>query len=255
MLPVKVNSLGRTRRTALVGAMCVGLAAGATVLTGCSEKDPDAGTNGLGKLSAAKIQSKATKAAAGASTVRLTGSVVTDGETFKLDMRLKDDGGSGKVTSKNETFSLLRVGEHLYLKADASFWSHQKGNEPTQADNAAGQKLDGMYVKVPQGDPSYKQLTTFTDKDLLLNGLLTLHGKVATGERGTMNGLRTITLSGDKGAGGTLEVALEGKPYPMLLERAGDAGSLELTDWNKSFDLREPGKDETVDYGQQLPTS
>ncbi|MGW0735065.1 hypothetical protein [Streptomyces sp. NPDC002851] len=251
-------ALGRARRTALASAVCAGIVAGMTGLTGCgggsTEKNPDAGTNGIGKLTAAKIQDEAQQAARSASSVRLAGSVVSKGATYKLDMRLTGDGGSGEVTSKDRTFELLRIGGHLYLKADGRFWASQ-GGEGGKADQAAAGKLDGKFVKVPQGDPSYKQLSGFTDKDLLLEGLLTLHGKASTGARGKVDGKRTIKISGDKGAGGTLDVSLEGKPYPLRLARAGDAGVLHLTDWDKDFDLEEPPKSDTVDYGKQLPTS
>ncbi|WP_431313356.1 hypothetical protein [Streptomyces antnestii] len=243
----------RTRGIALVGLMCVGLSA-----CGGGE-DPDAGTNGLGKLTAPKIQSRTVKAAQGAKAVRLSGTVVSNGHSYKIDMRLKDEGGTGSVTTAGRTFQLLRVSEHLFLKADAGFWTHQdaKGSGATsQAGTAAAaDKLDGKYVKVPVGDPAYKRLSGFTVKGALLDGLLTLHGKVAKGDRGSAGGLRTVELTGDKGAGGTLDVSLEGSPYPLRLERAGGAGTLQLSDWGKDFTLREPAGSETVDYGAQLPES
>ncbi|RII16162.1 hypothetical protein DSC45_16365 [Streptomyces sp. YIM 130001] len=225
-------------------------------LAGCSdgEEDPDAGTNGVGKLSAARIQSKSRKAATAADSVRLSGSVVSKGATYKLDMQLTGDGGSGEVRSASRTFQLLRVGEQLYLKADADFWTSGKESGGKSDDAAAG-KLDGKFVKVPKGDQSYRQLSGFTDKKLLLDGLLTLHGKLDKGERGKTAGRRTIELTGDKGAGGTLDVSLDGPPYPVMLERAGGAGVLKLADWGKEFKVEPPSKGETVDYGQQLPSS
>lgn len=239
--------------------MCAGLVAAATSLTGCSSgEDPDAGTNGVGKLSAAKIQGKAGRAADAASAVRLSGTVVSKNHTYTLDMRLKGEGGTGSVTSKGQTFQLLRIGEELYLKAGSEFWTHDSGKtdgKPGQSDETAAAKLDGKYVKVPEGDPAYQQLSGFTDKDKLLDGMLTLHGTLAKGDRGTTGRLRSIKITGDEGAGGTLSVSLEGKPYPLRLERGGHAGTLKLTDWNKDFPLQEPGKDEMVDYGKQLPTS
>ncbi|MEV6753793.1 hypothetical protein [Streptomyces sp. NPDC051214] len=249
----------RIRKTALVSAMCAGLVLGVTGLTGCSsEEDPDAGTNGIGKLSAAKIQSKSRAAADAAPAVRLSGTLVSKGHTYKLDMRLKDEGGSGSVTSKGETFQLLRIGKQLFLMADSSFWTHEDakgGEKPGKADEGAAAKLDGKYVKVPEEDASYEQLSGFTDKDLLLEGMLTLHGALATGERGTTSGNPSIKITGDKGAGGTLDVSLKGKPYPLRLQRAGDAGTLRLSDWGRDFTLQEPAKDEMVDYGEQLPDS
>ncbi|ELS56279.1 putative Lipoprotein [Streptomyces viridochromogenes Tue57] len=231
--------------------MCVLVVSG-TGLTGCSE-DPDEGTNGVGRLPAAEIQRKTRTAADSADAVRLSGNVVTSGRTYRLDMRLKSDGATGSVTSQGSTFQLLRVGEQLYLKADAGFWSDADGEGGTGA--AAADKLDGKYVKVPQGDPSYKKFSGFTDKDVLLDGLLTLHGTLATDGHHEQAGTRTIRITGDAGSGGTLDVSLEGTPYPLRLTRAGGGGTLTFSAWGADFALEKPAKDETVDYGRQLPTS
>ncbi|WFB11586.1 hypothetical protein LRS74_11220 [Streptomyces sp. LX-29] len=236
--------------------MCAALT---VALAGCGGdgegKDPDAGTNGVGKLPATKIESKARKAAGGAGSVHLSGTLVSKGRTFTLDMRLKGNGGTGQVSSQGGTFELLRVGQDLYLKADAGFWAHQEAGKPSEADTAAARKLDGKYVKVPVGDPSYEQLSGFTDKGLLLDGLLGLHGTITVGDRGTVGGVRTIRISGGAGSGGSLDVSLEGAPYPLRLRRAGDAGVITLNDWNRDFTLAAPEKTQVVDYGQQIPAS
>ncbi|MFG2788611.1 hypothetical protein [Streptomyces sp. NPDC048419] len=245
-----VIALGRTRRTTLLGAMCALVVAGTGVLAGCSD-DPDAGTNGVGKLPAAKIESKTRAAAAAAEAVHLSGDVVTNGRTYKLDMRLKSEGATGSVTSNGVAFGLLRIGEQLYLKAGAGFWNHADGN----TGKASASKLDGKYVKVPQRDPAYKKFSGFTDMDVLLGGLLTLHGPLATDGHHEQSGTRTIRITGDKGSGGTLDVSLQGKPYPLRLERAGGAGTIAFSSWGEDFALNEPKKTETVDYGKQLPTS
>ncbi|TPQ16072.1 hypothetical protein [Streptomyces sporangiiformans] len=246
---------GRTPRAALLSAMCALIVTG-TGLTGCGGEDPNAGTNGVGKLPADEIQARTAKAAGAADAVRLSGSVVSNGRTYKLDMRLKSNGGTGSVTSKNMDFRLLRVGEHLFLKADKAFWDHEEGKGGAgHGDTEAADKLGGMYVKVPKGDPAYQRFSGFTDKNVLLEGLLTLHGTLATDGHHEQSGIRTIRITGDKGSGGTLDVSLEGRPYPLRLARAGGAGTLRLTEWGKDFTLEEPEKDEVVDYGKQLPTS
>ncbi|AYL38077.1 hypothetical protein [Streptomyces fungicidicus] len=250
MIPI---SPGRSRRVALAGAVCALLVTG-TALTGCSE-DPNEGTNGVGRLSADQIQDRAQKAAGSVGAVRLHGTVVTSGRTYTLDMRLKEDGGIGSVTTKGETFRLVRVDDQLYLKAGASFWGHEDGKDDGKADAAAADKLAEKYVKVPQGDPSYKKFIGFTDKDVLLGGLLTLHGKLATDGHHEQSGVRTIRVTGDEGSGGTLDVSLEGKPYPVRLVRAGKAGTLTFSSWGTDFPVEKPAKDDTLDYGQQLPAS
>ncbi|MFD8638971.1 hypothetical protein ACFV14_01545 [Streptomyces zaomyceticus] len=233
-------------------ALCAGLAVGTTA---CAA-DPDEGTNGVGRLSAPEIEGKARSAADTAKAVRLSGTLVSKGGTFKLNMRLRQDGASGSVTTKNSTFELLRVGDALYLKADAGFWTHDSkgGATPSKADAEAADKLDDMYVKVPQGDPSYKQLRGFTDMGPLLGGLIGLHGEKVKGDRDQIGGVRTIKVKGGAdGEGGTLDVALVGSPYPLQFARGGGGGVVVLSEWNKDFLLNEPSKEEILDYGKQLP--
>ncbi|WP_443073449.1 hypothetical protein [Streptomyces sp. NBC_01429] len=249
-------SSDRARRAVLPVAICLGLAVG---LTACGE-DPDEGTNGVGKLSAAEIDKKARTAAGTAGAVRLAGTLVSGGEAYKLNMRLKENGALGSVVSKNSTFQLLRIEDALYLKADAGFWSHADDGAggkatatPSASDSEAAGKLGDKYVKVPEEDPAYKQLTGFTDMKVLLGGILSLHGELNKGARDRIGGVRTIKISGSEGDGGTLDISLEGTPYPVRLERAGNAGTLTLADWGKDFELEAPSKGQTVDYGSRLP--
>ncbi|MFG3350019.1 hypothetical protein ACGF1Z_33760 [Streptomyces sp. NPDC048018] len=263
----------RIRRAVLPLALCAGLM---TSLTACAS-DPDEGTNGVGKLDAMAIEKKAQSAADAAKAVRLSGTLVSKGGTYKLNMRLKQDGASGSVTIKNSTFELLRVGDELFLKADAAFWEHEDptSGEPSDAPSSgsgsgsgsssesggdsdsgseAADKLDDKYVKVPQDDPSYKQLRGFTDMDLLLDGLIGLHGDVAKGDYDRIGGVRTINVrGGEDGEGGSLDVSLEGTPFPVRFARGGGAGVVVLSEWDRDFPLAEPAKGQTVDYGKQLP--
>lgn len=254
MTLLEASSLRRVRRAALVRSGTAGavlLVAGA-VLTACSS-DPDANTNGEGKLPAPQIQKDTRTAAKAASAVRLSGTVVSKGGTYRLDMRLKSNGGMGSVTNKGSTFQLLRIGDRLFLKANATWWKSRGGKGG--ADSTAAAKLAGKYVKVPKGDASYDQLCGFTKKDVLLDGLLTLHGTLDKGEHHKTDGIRTIEITGDDGAGGTLDVSLENSPFPIRLQRAGGAGTLTFSEWGKQFALKEPGSGEMVDYGKALPTS
>ncbi|CAL9521936.1 hypothetical protein [Streptomyces sp. enrichment culture] len=259
----------RIRRVALPVALCVGLAA---ALSACAE-DPDEGTNGVGRLPANEIEKKARAAADDAVSVRLAGSLVSKSGTYRLNMRLKAQGATGSVTTRTSTFELLRVGDALFLKAGAAFWRHAEGSakpggssgssessgpsgssKSPEPDIDVAEKLDGKYVKVPQDDPSYKQLRGFTEMNVLLKGLLELHGEVRKGDRDKVGGVRTIeVVGGQHGEGGTLDVALEGTPFPLQFARGGGGGVVALSDWNKDFPLVEPEKEDILDYGRQLP--
>ncbi|WP_411083145.1 hypothetical protein [Streptomyces sp. cmx-18-6] len=241
------------RRIALVFVLCGGLVAG---LTACgADEDPDKGTNGVAKLPAEQIEEKTRAAADSADTVRLAGTLVSKGGTYMLNMKLSAKGGTGSVSSKKQSFVLLRIEDELFLKADADFWIHEEGGKAGPSDQEAAEKLGGKYVKVPQDDPTYRQLRGFTDKKVLLDGLLALHGTVTKGDRGTVAGHRTIQLLGGKGEGGALDVSLENKPYPVRVARAGGGGTVSLADWGRPFPLEAPKGDDTVDYGGQLPKS
>lgn len=250
MTPLRPSE--RVRRAALPVALCTGLA---VALTACA--DPDKGTNGVGKLSATEIEHRAQTAVNGATAVRLTGALVTRGQTYKLDMRLKKSGAMGSVTAKTSTFELLRVDDALFLKASAGFWDQASGGAgptPGESSGEVADKLGDKYVKVPENDPSYKQLRGFTDMHALLDGLLTLGGAPAKGDRGRIGGSRTIEVSGGAdGKGGTLDVSLDGTPFPLRLVRGGGAGTLTLEDWGKDFTLKAPTKDQMVDYGSKIP--
>ncbi|NYE42787.1 hypothetical protein [Streptomyces fulvorobeus] len=240
------------RRAALAVVLCAGLTA---ALTACAGEDPDKGTNGVGRLDAAGIDKKTRAAADAADAVRLAGTLVSKGGTYRLDMQLNAQGGTGSVTSRENTFELLRVGDELFLKADAGFWNPETDGEGEESDQAAADKLQGKYVKVPQGDPTYRQLRGFTDKKILLDGLLTLQGKVNKGDRTKVAGVPTVRIMGGKGEGGALDVSLKGTPYPVRVARGGGGGTVTLADWGRPFTLEPPSEDETVDYGGQLPES
>ncbi|MCX5399562.1 hypothetical protein [Streptomyces sp. NBC_00102] len=242
----------RARRTALAVALGAGLALG---LTGCVGDDPDKGTNGIGKLSATEIDTRARAAADAAEAVHLAGTLISKDGSYTLDMRLNADGGTGSVTSKENTFAVLRVGDDLYLKADAAFWSTEQDAQNGDGDAEAAKKLDGKYVKVPEDDPTYKRLRGFTEKDTLLDGLLSLHGTVNKGDRDKVTGVPVIQILGGKGEGGALDVSLKGTPYPVRVARGGGGGTVTLADWGRSFELAAPPQDDTVDYGGQLPKS
>lgn len=246
----------RRRRTAApAGALCAALS---LLLTGCGAADE--GTNGVSELSAGTIEKKARAAAGAADSVRLSGTVVSKGQAYRLEMRLKRSGGIGEVSTRGgNNFQLLRVKDALYLKASSEFWIQQEqgadADSPSKADRAAAKKLQGKYVKVPQGDSAYDQLSSFTRMRVLLDGLLTMKGERERGESTTVDGVPAVRVGADGGRGGTLYVSLNGTPYPLRMERGGGAGTVELDDWNKKFALRAPKDGQVVDYGKKISAS
>lgn len=242
-------------RTRIGSLVSTGIVLAGALLTGCGGgKDPDAGTNKVGKLPPERIEARTRAAAESAKAVRMSGTVVSKGTTFRIDMRLKETGGVGEVTQGDSTFEVLRVGKDLYLKADEEFYRTRHGDADPSGGEAAD-KLEGKYVKVPTDDPSYKTLSAFTDLRVLLDGFFVLDGELEKGERDEVNGVRTITITADEGKGGSVAVSLENTPYPLRYKRAGGGGTLELTDYNKDFTLKAPDEKHIVDYGEEITDS
>ncbi|MDT0265465.1 hypothetical protein RM844_04060 [Streptomyces sp. DSM 44915] len=231
------------------------LAAGLTLplaATGCGgpEEEPPPETNGMEALPPEDIEARAREAAIAAATVRLSGTVVAEGRSYRLDMRIGPDGGVGQVSEDGATFELLRIDDQMYLRADADFWATEGLPEELESDPT--QKLDGKYVLVAPDDPAYVELAGFTEKESLLEALLALDGERTVGEESEVDGTPTIQLEAAGGAGGVMDVSLDGVPFPLRLHRGGDAGDLLLSDWDQEFSLVAPAEDEIVDYGDEV---
>lgn len=250
----RVTASGTVWYRIVVGALCGGLVA---MLAACGA-DPDEGTNGMGELAPEAIERRAHQVAEKATAVRLTGRVTARAQTYRFDVRLNEDGCVGEVSTDGSTFELLRVGRDLYLRAGVAFWRSQAdrgGVDPKVLEELKthpAEKLDGKYVKVAPDDPAYAELSGFTDKASLLDGLLAMEGEREVGEYGQLGGVRTIQVVADDGAGGAMDVALTGPPYPLRLQRGGLAGEVTLGDWNEEFALRAPKDDQVVDYGDGI---
>jgi len=228
-------------------------------VAGCGTSDD--GSNGVAGLPAPKIAAKARAAAERADAVRLSGDVAGKGRAYRIQMRLKPGGGVGRVSVRGgSSYALLRVGKDLYLKADAGFWNrrHSSGRSGSGRSggggNAAG-KLRGKYVKVPPGDPAYRELRGLTDMRALLSGLLTLHGKQRTEGRAEIGGAKSVRVRAGGADGGGMAVALDGTPYPLRVERGADAGTVELSHWGEDFALHAPERSQVVDYGGKIAGS
>lgn len=245
----------RTRRLEAAGVGCAALTA---ALAGCGASDE--GTNGVADLPAPKIAAKARKAAGRADAVRLSGDVAGKGHAYRIRMRLKPGGGTGRVSVRGgSSFALLRVDKELYLKAGADFWaSRQKQKESDSSKHGgrtAARTLRGKYVKVPASDPAYEELRGLTDMRALLAGLLSTHGTPRTDGRGEVDGAKSVSVRTGGSGGRSLAVALDGRPYPLRVERGGGAGTVELSHWGEDFALHSPERSQVVDYGRKIAGS
>jgi hypothetical protein len=237
--------------------LLVSLAVMVMVITGCgSGPDSPAGTattaralapNGVEKLSAAGIVAKARQAAVHASAVRVMGDITDEGQRIKFDMQLlADRGGTGTLTVRGGSVRITRIGQRVYLKGSTAFWTAVGGT-------AAAQLFAGKWLKTSTSEPDTASLVSFTDIDALMTGLFkdTRNNALRKGREQRTGGYRAITVTMTGADGGTLFVALDGKPYPLRIEAlpgAKEPGTVEFLDYNQPFTLKAPPPSQTIDF-------
>jgi hypothetical protein len=210
--------------------MIVLLAAAAVLQAGC-------GGSGSGSSEASKsasaILADARQAARTAGSVRVAGTIHDSGQTIGLDLRITPKGGGGTMTIQGSKVDIIRSGASVYIRAPASFY------EKVGAGKAAGQLLDGKWLKAPASTPDFRDLSQLTDLNQFTAQALKPEGTVEKGKEATVDGQKAIELKDSKG--GSLFVATKGKPYPVEFEGSGSSGGkVTLTDWGKSVDAKAP---------------
>ena len=213
-----------------------------------ASSSPSASAGGeLAALPPEQILARAKTAIRSADSVRLTGGGSSGSDTFEVDMRYGAGGKAyGTVGSSGQTIELRRVGQTVYLKADAAFWQATGGAQ-------AAKLLGGKFLKAPLTDARVKQLADFTDKDTFVGEVLDPDGDLTKGEVKQIDGKSAIGVVNKTTAtneGGTLYVATEGEPYPLqLVPDAGskDDGELTFSEYGEPVEVEIPSAAETVD--------
>jgi hypothetical protein len=205
----------------------------AIVLGGCGSSGSSSG-NGVASKTPPEIIAAAKRAADGASSVHVAGSIVSGGSPITLDLELlAGRGGRGRISENGLSFELIQVGGTAYISGSPAFYSHFGGP-------AAAQLLQGKWLKAPATSGNFATLGSLTNLSQLLNTALADHGTLAKGATTSVGGQQTLSVT-DVSHGGTLYVATTGKPYPLEITKSGASGGKILFDrWNTSVTLAAP---------------
>jgi hypothetical protein len=190
--------------------------------------------NGVASKAPTEIVASAKTAADGASSVHVTGSIVNAGSTIALDMELlTGTGGRGRLSQNGLSFELVEVGGSVYIKGSPAFYRHFAGG-------AAAQLLQGKWLKAPANSGSFATLGSLTDLRKLLDSTLANHGTLAKGSTSKIEGQEAVGVK-DLSRGGTLYVAMTGKPYPLQLSKNGSGGGTVTFDrWDAPVSITAP---------------
>jgi hypothetical protein len=211
----------------------------AALLAGCGGSSSG---NGVAAKSPNEILAATKVASDAASTVHVSGSIVSGGTPITLDMNLlADKGGRGQLSENGLAFELIQVGSTIYIKGSPAFYKHIGGT-------AAAQLLQGKWLKAPASNSDFASISQLTDLHQLVDQTLASHGSLTKGTTSTVNGQKAIGIT-DKAKGGTLYIATTGKPYPIEIARSGaGGGKITFDRWNKTVTLAAPAN--AIDVAQ-----
>jgi hypothetical protein len=217
---------------------CV-LVAGA--LAGCGGSSSSSG-NGIAGKSPNEILAATKVAADAATSVHVTGSVVSSGAPITLDMELlAGKGGRGKLSENGLAFELIETGGTVYIKGSAAFYKHIGGA-------AAAQLLQGKWLKAPANSSDFASLASLTDLRKLVDTTLANHGSLTKGGTTTVTGQKVVGLT-DTSKGGTLYIAATGQPFPVEITKSGSGGgNISFDRWNTPVSVTAPAN--SIDVAQ-----
>ena len=205
-----------------------------------SSSSSSSSDSGLKGLSGTEVLGKAKTAFTGASSVHVVlRSKGDSGEAVGYDVRYaKGKGASGTVNAGTGEIKLLAIGKDLYFTGDA------KALAQFGATGAAG-----TWFKTSSSSPVGSALTELTDVTKLADQIFKPSGAVEVVGGKDVDGKPTVGLL-DKGAeGGTLYVASEGEPYPLLIEPPAakkDQGEARFSEYGAPVELNPPAKFQTL---------
>ncbi len=251
----ETSTVGTQSRRALIAV----LAGAALIVAGCGGSDSPTTdtaksggggsttetakepTESLDGLTAEQVLEKARAAALGAKSVRLVGKGTEGGSALDLDVVVIDGkGAKGRVNTGGVDVSFIAAGDTVYLKLGPEALK-QFGGE------AAATLVGDKYLSGPSDDPRFASVKQFTDLKGLVTQLLTPNGTPKRVDGKDVDGTATVGLKSGSDSGGTLYIASEGTPYPLLVEQGSDKGTVTFSDWDKDVTIDAPSDDESID--------
>ncbi|HEX3910786.1 MAG TPA: hypothetical protein VHW67_08810 [Solirubrobacteraceae bacterium] len=209
---------------------------------GSSSSSSASSGNGVSDKSPTDIIAATKSSSDAATSVHVTGSIVSEGSPITLDMNLlAGKGGRGKISEGGLAFELIQVGKTVYIKGSPAFYKHIGGN-------AAAQLLQGKWLKAPASDADFASLSQLTNLRQLVDQTLSNHDASLTkAGTSTVAGQKVVGIT-DKGKG-TLYIAATGKPYPVQITKSGsEGGKINFDRWNNTVTLSAPAN--SIDVAQ-----
>jgi hypothetical protein len=200
------------------------------------------GSSTLAGLPPTRVLAKAQAALGGAKSVHFTANSTGQNGAGGYDLKLLANGNAaGTITFDGAQLKVVKIGDVAYLS----------GHPEYLAPLAPGQNLAGKWVELPATHQAVTNLLSVADLRTGLGGVLLPKGSVAFGPSKTVDGHRTVALvETSSNGGGTVYVAADGTPYPLLIESApgsGSSSSARFSEWDKAVTVTAPPAAQVID--------
>ena len=211
----------------LVGALALALAG-----AGCSSSAARRPAHLSG--SAQGLLERIERAARGAASVRVRGSIMGAAAPIKLNMELVPGrGASGEVALGGEQIDLVRLEQALYGRGNRRFLDSLVGGTAAQA-------LGERWVRVRAYAGPLGSLSELTNLDGMIDLALSSHGTLGRPRRARLGATPALAIP-DPSGHATLYAAAVGVPYPLEITRRGRrSGTLRFEGWNKAYAITPP---------------
>ncbi|MFJ2056592.1 hypothetical protein ACIOMM_11655 [Streptomyces sp. NPDC087908] len=219
--------------------------------------DPFAG------LGADEIADRAVTATRSATSLRMTGRVVTEGQPLDIDFAVNDRGEcTGAMRIQGGAAELRRIDRITYIKGDEAFWRVSMASQgmPDAQIDATVELVKGRWLKIAPGQAGSADLSGVCDLKALLADLDQDQEErrgLTRGPDSEVDGTPVANLVKKRPGGETttVSVAREGRPYILRMVRAGGGqpGAVRFSDYDKPVRVVVPPAAETVDLSKLEP--
>jgi len=225
---------------------------GDTATTGSSSPSPTPSATpstpappALASLPARTIVKRAEAAVKAAETLRLKGTVVSDGDAVSIDLRYGKKATAGSITIGGASIALVVIGQTVYIKPSEAFWRQQA---PTKQEaDAVVELVRGKWIKAPLTDKEFGSFGEFGDRDSFVAELFSdVPAKLKKTGPKLIDGVRCIGI--DDGDGILWVHSTNARPIRVTAPaNSKDSGSLTFSEYNAVAEPKAPPRELVID--------
>lgn len=200
-------------------------------------------TRNIAGLPAITIVARVKKALSNANTMRISGTYTTAGTTTTVDLSFGKTGTQGTVTSDGATARLVRIGQSVYLRLSDDAWRKVVSNKRAQA---VIETMDGRWLKTSVNNPDYRDFTSATELDSLVDDVFTQSGNRLTKVPArSVGGVRCVGI--DDGQAVLWVDVRTARPIELVPRELNGPGGLGITQYNTAKQPTAPPEEMVVD--------